>query len=81
MLIARRLKIHLQVNAPPAKAGGFGLRLKAGLIGRTADGSLSRNRERAGERVQESTSVLLSPLSPTLSPQGEGRGRKSNIAA
>jgi hypothetical protein len=26
-----------QVNTPPAKAGGFGLRLKAGLIGHPAD--------------------------------------------
>ncbi len=26
-----------QVNTPPAKAGGFGLRLKAGLIGHSAD--------------------------------------------
>ncbi|MBL3600014.1 MAG: hypothetical protein JMN25_09105 [gamma proteobacterium endosymbiont of Lamellibrachia anaximandri] len=25
------------VNTPPAKAGGFGLRLKAGLIGHSAD--------------------------------------------
>jgi hypothetical protein len=25
------------VNTPPAKAGGFGLRLKAGLIGHPAD--------------------------------------------
>ena len=29
-------RIHL-VNTPPAKAGGFRLRLKAGLIGRSAD--------------------------------------------
>jgi hypothetical protein len=27
----------LRVNTPPAKAGGFGLRLKAGLIGHAAD--------------------------------------------
>ena len=26
-----------QVNTPPAKAGGFGLRLEAGLIGPAAD--------------------------------------------
>ncbi|HEB66804.1 MAG TPA: DUF3596 domain-containing protein [Gammaproteobacteria bacterium] len=26
-----------EVNTPPAKAGGFGLRLKAGLVGRSAD--------------------------------------------
>ena len=26
------------VNTPPAKAGGFGVRLKAGLIGHSADG-------------------------------------------
>jgi len=25
------------VNAPPAKAGGFGLRLEAGSVGRAAD--------------------------------------------
>jgi hypothetical protein len=29
------------VNTPPAKAGGFGLRLKAGLIGHAADPHLS----------------------------------------
>ena len=29
------------VNTPPAKAGGFGLRLKAGLIGHAADLHLS----------------------------------------
>ena len=29
------------VNAPPAKAGGFGLRLKAGLIGHAADPHLN----------------------------------------
>jgi hypothetical protein len=27
----------IDVNTPPAKAGGFGLRLKAGLIGPSAD--------------------------------------------
>jgi hypothetical protein len=25
------------VNTPPAKAGGFGFRLKAGFVGHTAD--------------------------------------------
>jgi len=30
-------QVNLEVNEPPAKAGGFGLRLKAGLIGHTAD--------------------------------------------
>jgi len=31
----------LIVNTPPAKAGGFGLRLKAGLIGHAADPHLN----------------------------------------
>ena len=35
----------IAVNTPQAKAGGFGLRLKAGLIGRTADCPLSQNWE------------------------------------
>ena len=29
---------ELGVNTPPAKADGFGLRLKAGLVGTSADG-------------------------------------------
>jgi hypothetical protein len=29
--------IEAYVNVPPAEAGGFGLRLKAGLIGHSAD--------------------------------------------
>jgi hypothetical protein len=29
------------VNTPPAKAGGFGLRLKAGLISHSADPNLN----------------------------------------
>ncbi len=36
------------MNAPPAKASGFRLRLKAGLIGHSADCSLSQNRGRGG---------------------------------
>jgi hypothetical protein len=30
-------RLQTEVNEPPAKAGGFGLRLKAGLIGHAAD--------------------------------------------
>ena len=29
--------IGIAVNTPPAKAGGFGLRLKAGSVGHSAD--------------------------------------------
>ncbi len=29
--------ILVSMNTPPAKAGGFGLRLKAGLVGHSAD--------------------------------------------
>ena len=31
------VEIHVDCEQPPAKAGGFGLRLKAGLIGPSAD--------------------------------------------
>jgi len=34
-------KNTILVNTPPAKAGGFGLRLKAGSIGHAADYPLS----------------------------------------
>ena len=34
---ARKVHQMLRVNTPPAKAGGFGLRLKAGSIGHSAD--------------------------------------------
>lgn len=34
---ARTIVLATGVNAPPAKAGGFGLRLKAGSVGRPAD--------------------------------------------
>ncbi len=62
------------VNTPPAKAGCFGLRLKAGLIGRTADGALSQDWERAGVRVQ----VSLEPISPhpSLPPTGGEKEQK-----
>ncbi len=33
-----KFDIRFQVNTPPAKAGGFGLRLKAGSVGTSADG-------------------------------------------
>jgi len=34
----KRLNILAKgMNTPPAKAGGFGLRLKAGLVGHSAD--------------------------------------------
>ncbi len=40
----------LVVNAPPAKAGGFGLRLKAGLIGRSADYTTVKSSSGSGGR-------------------------------
>jgi len=58
------------VNTPPAKASGFELRLKAELIDRAADCSLSQNWERV--RVQDSTSVWLTPHPNLLPSRGEG---------
>ena len=74
-----QLKSLAVVNTPPAKAGGFGLRLKAGLIGHTADCPLSQDWERVRVRVQISTSEHAHP-SPRPSPL-KGRGCKSNDAA
>ena len=37
-----KLSARLRVNAPPSKGGGFGLRLKAGLVRRTADLTTAR---------------------------------------
>ena len=60
-----------QVNTPPAKAGGFGLRLKAGSAGTSADWShLSAKR---GSSNWEHTFHYLSSPSPQPSPtRGEG---------
>ena len=54
------------VNTPPAKAGGFKLRLEAGLIGPSADYSLS-HRERAGVRGSVSLPFDFDPLILTFS--------------
>ncbi len=40
---AGRVMRKKQVNTPPARAGGFVLRLKAGLISHTALGTLRRH--------------------------------------
>lgn len=58
-------------NARPAEAGGFGLRLKAGRVGHSADSPLSHDWERTRVRVEWVT-INFTPH-PALSPRrGEG---------
>jgi len=59
------------VNTPPAKAGGFGLRLKAGSIGHSADyHSLSHPGEGWGEGIKQGNCFILYPLILAFSPRG-----------
>jgi hypothetical protein len=51
------------VNTPPAKTGGFGLRLEAGSIGHSADyHSLSHPGEGWGEGIKQDNYSILYPL-------------------
>ena len=88
-----QLKKYL-VNTPPPKAGGFGLRLKAGSIGHSADYPLSRRRVSqkmfvlpqgalcAPFQTKGYASRMVRIAHPTLllqyPPQGEGWGEGIN---
>jgi hypothetical protein len=64
-------RIKKVVNTPPAKAGGFGLRLKAGSIGHSADyHSLSHPGEGWGEGIKQDNCFILYPLILAFSPRG-----------
>jgi NAD(P)H-flavin reductase len=61
------------VNTPPAKAGGFSLRLKAGSVGHAADRGVPSPLvgEGQGEGHEPQRRFAAHPLIPTFSPKGE----------
>ncbi len=67
----------LFVNTPPAKAGGFGLRLKAGSIGHSADFlPLPKPGEGWSEGWGEGSSRYLDAFHPSSQPSPL-KGRRS----
>ena len=66
------------LNTPPAQAGGFRCRLKAGLFGHAADHPLCQVWEGSGNRIQSDRGDLTTPQIQRVAVKrsgGEWRGR------